>query len=168
MDQNPLQPLALFVRSDLAAHADVAHRGHEDQEASRQGDMRSNARALFGDGLLGDLNQNLLAGLEQVADDGQVRGLHRMARGTAAAIALLPAATATAGPAVAEPLRLGLAFTRGRLSLSCRLVLVLVEGLVVVAVLVVEVQLNAVIEVRFLEHLTQVAGAHLRGQRLLF
>ena len=37
-----------------------------------------------------------------------------------------------------------------------------------VPILLVEVQLDAVIEVGFLEHLAQVAGAHLVGKRLLF
>jgi len=37
-----------------------------------------------------------------------------------------------------------------------------------VAILFVEVQLNAVVEVGLLEHLAQVAGAQLVGQRLLF
>jgi hypothetical protein len=47
--------------------------------------------------------------------------------------------------------------------------LVFVEGSRrLLAVLVVEVQLDAVVEVRFLQHLAQVAGANLRRQRLLF
>ncbi len=51
------------------------------------------ARALLGDGLLGDLHQNLLPGLQQVADGGQVGGLHGGAS-TAAAVSEAPAAFA--------------------------------------------------------------------------
>ncbi len=46
-------------------------------------------------------------------------------------------------------------------------ILVFVEDLVL-AVLFVEVQLDAVIEMRFLQHFAQFAGANLRGQRLFF
>ncbi len=84
VDENALEALALLVRGDFAADADVGDGGHEDQEAAGEGDVRSDARALLGDGFLGDLDQNLLAGLEQVADDGQIGGLHGAARGTAA------------------------------------------------------------------------------------
>ena len=45
------------------------------QETARQGDVRGDARTLLGDGLLGDLNKNFLAGLQQVRDDWQIRGL---------------------------------------------------------------------------------------------
>src|ERR1035437_1086912 len=83
-DQDALEALALCVGLDLAADADVGDGGHEDQEPSRQGDVRGDAGTLLGDGLLGNLDQNLLPGLEQVADDGQVGGLHGAARGAAA------------------------------------------------------------------------------------
>ena len=86
-DQNALQALPLLVGLDLAADADVADRGHKDQETPRKRDVAGDARALLGDGLLGDLNQNLLARLEQVADDGQVGCLRRAPRGSAAALA---------------------------------------------------------------------------------
>jgi hypothetical protein len=65
VDENPLEALALLVGGDFAADADVRDGGHEDQEAAGQGDVRGDARALLGDGLLGDLNQNLLAGLSR-------------------------------------------------------------------------------------------------------
>ena len=54
------------------------------------------ARALLGDGLLGDLHQNLLPGLEQVADGGQVGGLHGVATMAAAVVSEAPAAFAGA------------------------------------------------------------------------
>ena len=172
--QNPLEAMALFVGGDLAADAHVRDRRHEDQEAAGQRDVAGDARALLGDGLLGDLNQDLLAGLQQVADDGQVGGLHGAARGSAAAVALLPcgsAATASAAAAIAALLRLALAAGGGGLAFGGRLLPLRLRRrriFVVLAALVVEVQLDAVVEVGFLQHFAQVAGANLRGQRLLF
>src|SRR5713226_9946908 len=63
-----LQPDSLSVIRYFARHADVIDRWHVDDEASRQGDVRSDARALLGDRLLGDLNENLLAFMKKVAD----------------------------------------------------------------------------------------------------
>ena len=63
VDENALEAMALFVGGDLAADADVGDGGHEDQEAAGERDVRGDARALLGDGLLGDLDQDLLAGL---------------------------------------------------------------------------------------------------------
>jgi len=70
VDKNALETLALLVGGDFAADADVGDGGHKDQEAAGKGNVRCDARALLGDGLLGDLDENLLAGFEQVADDG--------------------------------------------------------------------------------------------------
>src|ERR1035437_1530431 len=84
VDENPLEALALLIGGDFAADANVGDGGHEDQEAAGEGEVRGDARALLGDGLLGDLDEKLLSGLEQVADDGQVGGLHGAARHTAA------------------------------------------------------------------------------------
>ena len=75
-EENFLQAAAFAVGLDLARDAGVVDGGHEDQEAAGERDVRGDARALLGDGLLGDLDENLLAGLEQVADGGQVGGLH--------------------------------------------------------------------------------------------
>ncbi len=108
VNQNALEALALLVRGDFAADADVGDGGHEDQEAAGEGDMRGDAGALLGDGLLGDLDQNLLAGLEQVADDGQIGGLHGAARGTAAAQGSGTAGnTAATASAALQSLRIG-------------------------------------------------------------
>ena len=101
MDQNPLEALTLVVGGDLAAYADVGDGGHEDQKASGEGDVRGDAGALLGDGLLGDLNEDLLAGLEQIADDGQVRGLGGAARGTTANALARQSLASTAAPASA-------------------------------------------------------------------
>src|ERR1017187_1913681 len=75
--QYPLEALALFVGGNLAADADVRDSGHENQKASGQRDVRGDARALLGDWLLGNLDQDLLARLQQIADDWKVSGLHR-------------------------------------------------------------------------------------------
>ena len=55
------QPLALGAVADLAAHADARREGHVDEEAAGQGDLRGDARALGGDRLLGDLDEDVLA-----------------------------------------------------------------------------------------------------------
>src|SRR5437868_12435001 len=52
-------------------------RRHINEEPPRQRNVRSNARALFGDGLFGDLNQNLLALAQQIRN----RGLHAIMPG---------------------------------------------------------------------------------------
>jgi hypothetical protein len=170
-DENPLEALALLIGGDFAADADVRDGGHEDQEAAGQGDVRGDAGALFGDGLLGDLNQNLLAWLQEVGDDGQVGGLRGAARGTATARVLAgralraAAGTATATATIAALLSLafagcGLAFGGGFFGV----VLFILIVAVVFAVLAVEVQLDAVVKVGFLEQFAQVAGAHLDGE----
>ena len=173
VDQNPLEALALFVGRDLAADADVRDGGHEDQEAAGQGDVRGDARALLGDGLLGDLNENLLARLQQIADDRQVGHLHRAARGAAASGCpgwpALPGLRVRGVRGRCDRGAAGVERSGGGLAFGCWLFVVLfVVEAFLVAVLVVEVQLDAVVEVGLLEHLAQVAGANLRGQRLLF
>ena len=76
--QNPLQAQALFVAGDFARNAGVFQRRHVDHVSSRQRDMGSNARALLAQRLLGDLNDDLLAFLEQLGD-----GRQRSSLGTA-------------------------------------------------------------------------------------
>ena len=66
--QNAFQPEAFFVAGDLARNAHMFERGHVDHEASRQGDMRGDARALLSQGLLGDLNDDLLTFFQKVGD----------------------------------------------------------------------------------------------------
>src|ERR1700690_2745667 len=46
----------------------MVHRRHEHQKPSRQRDVAGDARALFPDRFLGDLNQNLLSFFQQFAD----------------------------------------------------------------------------------------------------
>ena len=54
------QPVTFTVRLDLARHADVFNGRHVNQETAGQGNVRSNASALFGDGFLGNLDQYFL------------------------------------------------------------------------------------------------------------
>ena len=120
--------------------------------------MAGDARALLGDGLLGDLDQNLLAGLQKVGDDGQIGGLYGAARGDTAAIALGAGGSAgatDAGAAIAA-LRRGCLARGLRLGDGLFLLVAFVEGLVL-AVLLVEAQLDAVVEMRFLKQLAKVA-----------
>ncbi len=91
------QAQALLFRSDLARDANVVDGGHVDQVASRQGDVRSDARALGAERLLGDLDQDFLAFLEHF---GNLHGLmvawtRRLA---AALLAARAARAATATP----------------------------------------------------------------------
>src|ERR1019366_6678030 len=69
--QNPFQTEPLFVARNLARDADVVHRRHVHQEAAGQGDVRGDARALLPQRLLGDLHDDLLPFLEQIADGRQ-------------------------------------------------------------------------------------------------
>ncbi len=62
------QPRALVARFDLARHADVIDRRHEHQKPSRHRDVRGQPRALGAERLLDDLDQDLLAFLQQVLD----------------------------------------------------------------------------------------------------
>ena len=64
----PRSRAALVARLDLARHADVIDRRHEDQEAARHRDVRGEARALGAERLLDDLDEDFLPFLEQVFD----------------------------------------------------------------------------------------------------
>ncbi len=66
--QNALQALALFFARDFARNAQVRDARHEDHIAARQGNMRSDARALLPERLLGDLNDNFLSRLQQLGN----------------------------------------------------------------------------------------------------
>ncbi len=102
-EQDFFQAAAFAIGLDLARDPGVVDRGHEHQETAGKRDVRGDAGALLGDGLLGNLDKNLLAGLEQIADGGQIDGLHGVAS-VAAAVAAVPAiagSVATASPAIA-------------------------------------------------------------------
>ncbi len=59
--------------------------GMKTRKRPGQRDVRGDACALTGDGLLGDLDEDLLAGLEEFADGGKVGRLHGAAATTAVA-----------------------------------------------------------------------------------
>src|ERR1041385_193972 len=60
--------MALFFRCDLARNTRVVHRGHVNQIAAGQSDVAGDARTFFCNRLFGNLDQNFLALLEQIAD----------------------------------------------------------------------------------------------------
>ena len=113
-DQDSLEPLALLVGVDLARNTNVVHRRHEDEEASWQGNVAGDTCTLAGNRLFGDLDQDFLPLLEQLADDRQIRGLHAGAAATLAATrrATSPASAATEAAIGATSLRSG-GFSRG-------------------------------------------------------
>src|ERR1019366_8567462 len=97
--QNPFQAEPFFVARNLARDADVVHRGHVHQEAARQGDVRGDARALLPQRLLGDLHDDFLPFLEQIAD-GRQRDLVAARVRPGLRPALRPAVRPAVGPAV--------------------------------------------------------------------
>ena len=62
------QPVALVARLDLARDADVIDRRHEHEKAAGQRGVRRQARALGAERLLGDLDDDLLAFLQELFD----------------------------------------------------------------------------------------------------
>ena len=62
------QAAALLARLDLARDADVIDRRHEHQEPARHRHVRGQARALGAERLLDDLDEDLLAFLQQLFD----------------------------------------------------------------------------------------------------
>jgi hypothetical protein len=62
------QPAALAIRGDAPGDPDVVDRRHEHQVAPRQRDVARGPRALGADGLLRDLDDDLLTFLEEVLD----------------------------------------------------------------------------------------------------
>ncbi len=98
-----LQPLPLLIRCDLARNSSVVHRRHIHQEPARQRDVAGDARAFLADGLLGNLDQDFLAFLEQIAD---LRNLLRLATREAASTSTASAALAVeTGAWTRRPLR---------------------------------------------------------------
>ena len=160
--------MTLLIGGDLAADSHMRNGRHENQEAPGQCDVAGDTGALLGDGLLGDLNQNFLTRLQQVADDGQIRSLRGAARWATTAIVLTLSARSTASTAAAASaitLRVGCA---SRLAIgSDRLFPFFLPFFLFFAVLIVEVELDAVIQMSFLQHFAQFAGANLVLKRLL-
>ena len=58
----------LLLLFDAAADAHVVHRGHEHQRPARQGDVGGDPGALGAHGVLGHLDQDVLARLQQIPD----------------------------------------------------------------------------------------------------
>ena len=67
-NNDPLQSLAFFFRSNLARNAGVVHRRHVDEETSGERDVTGDTRALFADRLLGNLHQDFLTFFQEIAD----------------------------------------------------------------------------------------------------
>ena len=63
------KPRAVFGGDNFARYPGVMDRGHVDQEAARQSDVAGDPRTLFAQGLLGDLNDDVLAGLEHFGNE---------------------------------------------------------------------------------------------------
>ena len=68
--QDALEPLTFLVGRDLAGDANVIDSRHVDQETAGKGDMRGNAGALLSQGVLGNLDNDLLTFQEEFADAG--------------------------------------------------------------------------------------------------
>src|SRR6185437_1854630 len=73
--QNALQAQALLIGSHFAGDAHVIERGHVHHVAPREGDMRRDARAFLAQRLLRDLDDDLLAFLQQLGDGLGTRAL---------------------------------------------------------------------------------------------
>src|SRR5690606_19734984 len=91
------QPLALLVVADAAADADVIDGGHEDQVPAGDGDVAGEAGALGADGILGDLDHDLLTDLENVLDARLAGGLDLLLLAVLPTVAIAVAAVALAG-----------------------------------------------------------------------
>src|ERR671912_2876617 len=73
--QNALQSMTFFIARNLAGNTQVLQRRHVHDIPARKRDMRSDAGAFLTQRLLRDLNDNLLAFLQQVCDGWQGRRL---------------------------------------------------------------------------------------------
>src|ERR1700738_4926122 len=90
----PAQTRAIIGAGDFARDADVIDGRHVHEEAARQSDVTGDARALFAERLLGDLDDYILTSLEHFGDE------LRAARRTGVMASLVPAImTRTAWPA---------------------------------------------------------------------
>src|SRR5712692_8750882 len=74
-ENQPLEPLALIFRRNLARNSSVIHRRHVHQETSGKRDVTGDTRAFFADGLLGNLHQNFLAFFEQIGNQRRGTGI---------------------------------------------------------------------------------------------
>src|SRR5207248_1447628 len=67
------QTLSRLAVADLATHAHAFSERHVDEKAAGEGDLRSHARTLGGNRLLGDLNDQVLAALEHILNGRRLR-----------------------------------------------------------------------------------------------
>ncbi len=103
------QARAIFGAHDFARHAGVMHGRHVDQEAAGKRDVTRDARALFAERLLGDLDDDILTGLEHFGNELRTARWAGASSLIAALAAMLSAAsgaasleaTATAGTSAA-------------------------------------------------------------------
>src|SRR5262249_56321107 len=91
------QPAAVVVVGDLARDADAVEPGHQDEVAPGDADVGAQGRPLGAQPFLDDLDDDLLAALEDVLDE-------RLGPAVAGAVAARPAAAAGAAPAPPPPL----------------------------------------------------------------
>ena len=96
----PAQPAAILHRRDFPRHADVIDRRHINKKAAGQGHMARDARALFPQRLLGDLDDHVLTRLQHFGNEVRTPRRAMMAgvlpplealRRTAVAAAVAPA-----------------------------------------------------------------------------
>jgi hypothetical protein len=83
--EDAFQAEAFFVAGDFPGDAIVIDGRHVDAVAAREGDVAGDAGAFLGDGFFGDLDEDLLAGLEEVCDGGKGRAFGAIAEGGARA-----------------------------------------------------------------------------------
>ena len=117
------QTRAVLGGSNFARNARVIERGHIDKEASGQRDVTCDARALLAERLLGDLNDDFLALLEQSAMSCGRRGCGSAMTVTAMAVLRAAAASAAAaidGPAVASAAARGCLHARAEIVADAR------------------------------------------------
>ena len=76
------QSLPRLALADLPAHAHALGERHVDEEPAGQRDLRGDARSLRGDRLLGDLNDQVLAALENILDRRRLRAAPASAAAT--------------------------------------------------------------------------------------
>src|SRR5579883_2548273 len=86
---------AVFRRSDFAGDADVVDRRHINQEAARKSDVAGNPSALFPEGLLGDLDHDVLSGLEHFRNELRAARRPCVAAMMPAVMMAVPAARST-------------------------------------------------------------------------
>src|SRR5205807_2960774 len=98
------QAAALVVVGNLARHADAVQPGHQHEVAAGDADVGAQRRTLGADALLDDLDEDLLAALEEVLDErlgpAEARAGEAPAAARAAPVGPAPVAPVAPAPAV--------------------------------------------------------------------